>query len=192
MQNSISKTLWGIVFIILGIGFAGKALGFFDFNPFFIGWWTMFILVPSGIGLLTPGKRLSSFVGFVTGMACLALVNSWIQWDLLIRLWIPFLFIVLGLNIIKKGVLISPKIKPNDAIFSNENRPKENQTKENQTSENQTAENIKVDINIKTNKDNSWNKDIYIYHNNDFKQKTDTNGTNDSTSNTYSENRKNE
>jgi len=44
MKNSMSKALWGVFFVLLGVALAGRAVGVFDFNIYFPGWWTLFII----------------------------------------------------------------------------------------------------------------------------------------------------
>ena len=48
-MNKLTKILWGIVFIAIGIGL--NALEITSINIFFKGWWTLFIIIPCLIGL---------------------------------------------------------------------------------------------------------------------------------------------
>ena len=59
-MNKARPIIWGIAIIALGIIFGGNALGFFDLNIFFDGWWTLFIIIPSLISLITK-KCFTSF-----------------------------------------------------------------------------------------------------------------------------------
>ena len=36
----------GLLFILVGLLYAGSALDLFEFSIFFPGWWTLFIIVP--------------------------------------------------------------------------------------------------------------------------------------------------
>ena len=56
--------IWGIAIIALGVIFGGNALGWFNIDIFFDGWWTLFIIVPSVISLITEKEKLSS-LGFI-------------------------------------------------------------------------------------------------------------------------------
>ena len=44
-MKKISKVLWGIVLISVGVIFALNAFGITDIEIFFDGWWTLFIIV---------------------------------------------------------------------------------------------------------------------------------------------------
>ena len=50
--------IWGIAIIALGVIFGGNAIGLFNFNVFFDGWWTLFIIVPSVISLIFEKEKL--------------------------------------------------------------------------------------------------------------------------------------
>ena len=50
-MKEMKNVLWGMVLIILGLILGGNALGIFDINLFFDGWWTLFIIVPCFINL---------------------------------------------------------------------------------------------------------------------------------------------
>ena len=52
-MKQLRPIIWGIAIIALGILFGGNALGLFSLNVFFDGWWTLFIIVPSFISLIT-------------------------------------------------------------------------------------------------------------------------------------------
>ena len=47
----MSRILWGICFIIIGIIIGTNSFGLTNINIFFDGWWTLFIIVPCFIGL---------------------------------------------------------------------------------------------------------------------------------------------
>ena len=49
-QNMVSK-LAGIALVVVGMIIAGNALGWWNVSLFFRGWWTLFIIIPSVIGL---------------------------------------------------------------------------------------------------------------------------------------------
>ena len=46
MKKTLTNFLWGLFFIIIGIGFLGEALNLWNFELFFPGWWTLFIIIP--------------------------------------------------------------------------------------------------------------------------------------------------
>ena len=96
MKLSGIDLFWGVALVIVGIGFGGEALGLWNFELFFNGWWTLFIIVPSLLNLFESGMKRSNTIGVTIGV--LLLLSSWhvIADDLVM----PILLIVIG------GVLI--------------------------------------------------------------------------------------
>ena len=68
MRSRLSNILWGLFFILIGIGFAGNAFNLWDFNLFFPGWWTLFIIIPCGISILQDGFHSGSCIGLAIGV----------------------------------------------------------------------------------------------------------------------------
>ena len=50
-MNIISKTMWGIVLIIIGVIIGLNSLEITNIDIFFSGWWTLFIIIPCFIGI---------------------------------------------------------------------------------------------------------------------------------------------
>ena len=111
--------IWGIVFIIVGIIFGLKALGIFDFNIFFEGWWTLFIIIPCFIGIIKHESKTGSIIGLIIGIMLLLDVRDVIDTDLFWKLIIPMIFVVIGISMIFKNSIsegIRKEIKHNDRI----------------------------------------------------------------------------
>jgi len=92
----MSKAIWGVFFVLLGVSLAGRAVGVFDFNIFFPGWWTLFIIVPSAIGLVSAENRTASVFGLGIGILLLVSVQNIINWYTFSRLVIALIFVVIG------------------------------------------------------------------------------------------------
>ena len=71
-MKQVRPIVWGIAIIALGVIFGGNALGWFSLNIFFDGWWTLFIIIPSVISLVTEKEKLSS-LGFLAAGVILLL-----------------------------------------------------------------------------------------------------------------------
>jgi predicted membrane protein len=102
MRNKVSNVLWGLFFIIIGVGFAGNALNIWDFHLFFDGWWTLFIIIPCFISMIQSGFGTGSTVGFIIGV--MLLLNY--QVDFRINFWglvIPIILIFIGVRILFQG-----------------------------------------------------------------------------------------
>ena len=66
--------LWGLVLVILGIIFGINATGIVQINIFFPGWWTLFMIVPGLIGIITEsdkaGNGILTLIGFFLLLGC--------------------------------------------------------------------------------------------------------------------------
>ena len=103
MRNKLSNSLWGLFFIVIGIGFAGNIFDLWDFHLFFDGWWTLFIIVPCFISMLQSGFGTGSTIGFIIGV--LLLLNYRI--DLNFSIWeliVPTVLVLIGNRIMFQGV----------------------------------------------------------------------------------------
>ena len=45
-KKTVSSIFWGVLIIALGVILGGNVMGIWDFDVFFPGWWTMFIILP--------------------------------------------------------------------------------------------------------------------------------------------------
>jgi len=105
-----SNILWGTVLIIIGIIFGLNALDITNINIFFNGWWTLFIIVPSFIGLFNEKFKTSNIVGLLIGIFLLLGCNNIIDFNLVWKLIVPVSLIIIGLSFIFKDT-INCKIK---------------------------------------------------------------------------------
>jgi predicted membrane protein len=103
MKSTASKVTWGILFVLLGIALAGRALGILSFNMFFNGWWTLFIIIPCALGLSERGHRTSSMIGLGVGILLLLSAQGVLQWYMFGRVLVAFIFIIIGCSIMLRG-----------------------------------------------------------------------------------------
>ncbi len=99
-RNRTSNILWGIAFIIIGIGFAGKAFDMWDFNLFFDGWWSLLIIIPCGISIIQNGPRSGNIVGLIIGLILLLVAQDIIRWSTIGNLIVPLILVIIGLGFI--------------------------------------------------------------------------------------------
>ena len=99
MKNRVSNVLWGLVLILIGIGYAGGNLGFWDFHIFFKGWWTLFILVPCAINLMQHGPNGGNIAGLCVGIALLLAAQDVLEFSTIRKLLVPAILILIGLSI---------------------------------------------------------------------------------------------
>ncbi len=104
MRLKMSNFIWGIIFILVGVGFAGNAFNFWDFDLFFDGWWTLFIIVPCAVSLVKNGFRVSNLAGLLIGILLLLSSRGFIETQVLGKLIVPFIFVLIGINLVFKNL----------------------------------------------------------------------------------------
>ena len=94
-----NKRLWGIILIVFGLILGLNALNITNINIFFDGWWTLFIIVPSFIDLLSDKEnKTSNIIGLCIGVALLLSAQNIINFELILKLIIPFVLIIIGIS----------------------------------------------------------------------------------------------
>lgn len=126
MKPKISNLLWGLLFIILGIGFAGNAFHLWRFTIFFRGWWTLFIIIPCFASILENRPNTGNVIGLAIGLMLLLVSQDIVPGDLIGKLLIPIVLIIIGLGIIFSNSFHwnfgnKEKEGPTDAQFRNTN-----------------------------------------------------------------------
>ena len=96
--------IWGIAIIALGLIFGGNALGLFELNIFFDGWWTLFIIIPSLISLFTEKDKLASLGFLAVGIILLLAAQNVLTYDIAWKVILAVFLVIAGLAIIIKGV----------------------------------------------------------------------------------------
>ncbi len=64
--------IWGIVIVALGILWGLKVANILNYSMFFDGWWTLFIIIPSIIGLVTEKDKKGSLTCLAVGVVLFA------------------------------------------------------------------------------------------------------------------------
>lgn len=109
-MKKINNVLWGIILIIIGIIFALNSLEITNINLFFKGWWTLFIIIPSLIDVVSKESKTGSIIGLVIGVALLFACRGLIDFTLVLKLIVPVIIIIFGLSLIFKDS-INKKVK---------------------------------------------------------------------------------
>lgn len=123
-MKKFGNVLWGIVLISIGLIMGGNALGITNINIFFDGWWTLFIIIPSFIGLFNDDDKIGNVIGLLIGVALLLGCQNILNFDLIWKLTLPTILVIIGLSIVFKDIIggkVSSEIKR-----LNENRSGEN------------------------------------------------------------------
>ncbi|MFA9463563.1 MAG: LiaF domain-containing protein [Velocimicrobium sp.] len=99
MKPRISNLIWGLLFVILGIGFAGNAFGYWNFTLFFAGWWTLFIIVPCLVSIIQDGPNTGTIIGLLIGLMLLLTRQNIVDGELIGKLIVPIIFVIIGFAI---------------------------------------------------------------------------------------------
>ena len=95
MYNKNRRFL-GYVFILAGALFLVDRLGFIEFNLFFDGWWTLFLIIPALYSMSRSGITLGNSVLLAIGAVLLFDQRGWNLRGYLL----PGFLIVLGLGLV--------------------------------------------------------------------------------------------
>lgn len=107
-----AKTIiWGVAIMALGIIFGGSALGLFTLNVFFDGWWTLFIIIPSAISLITEKEKLASLGFLATGIILLLAAQNVFGYDVAWKVILAVFLVIAGLTLIIKNTCHSKNDK---------------------------------------------------------------------------------
>lgn len=109
MRNTVGNILWGLAFIIVGLGFAGNAFGFWNFELFFNGWWTLFIIVPCAISIIQSGPGMGNLIGLCIGSMFMLSAQGFIRNVNVGALIVPVILIIIGLKFIFRNNVIKGK-----------------------------------------------------------------------------------
>lgn len=101
MRNGKTIIL-GIIITIIGVIFLGNNLDCWNVDVFFDGWWTLFIIIPSLIGLFKRETFTQSLIGLIIGALFLSASQDIIEWQLIGKIIIPSLIIIFGLTLMFK------------------------------------------------------------------------------------------
>ena len=123
MRKKVSSVLWGIVFIAVGALFALNALNITDINIFFDGWWTLFIIIPSVVGLITERDKTGNLIGIAIGVFLLLCCRDILSFSMLWKLLIPAVIIIIGLKMIFSALLGNKANDILEKLKTNGNKP---------------------------------------------------------------------
>ena len=103
-MNKVKNILWGAVLVIVGLLLVLDVLNVITFDLFFKGWWTLIIIVPCAIGLITDREKTGNLIGVLIGVALLLASRDIIPFELLWKLALPVAVVIIGAVIIFKAI----------------------------------------------------------------------------------------
>ena len=110
-MKQVRPIIWGIAIVALGVIFGGNAIGLFNFDVFFDVWWTLFIIVPSAVSLITEKERLQSLAFLGAGIIMLLAAQHVFEWDVAWKAILALFLILIGLSIIFRSIFHSKNDK---------------------------------------------------------------------------------
>ena len=108
MKKQWTRISLGLILILAGVGYAGSVLGFWRFDLFFDGWWTLFLIVPCLFSILDKGFEAGNLLGLAIGVMLLLSAQGFVRMQTIIRLSIPLILVCIGL-----GLVIRPRYNRN-------------------------------------------------------------------------------
>lgn len=102
MKRNIAPLLFGVLFLLAGFGYIVSLIFNFSFDIFFDGWWTLFIIVPAFVSILSNGPRSFNIGALFIGVLFLLTQLDIIDSRYLGSLIIAILIIVAGIALISR------------------------------------------------------------------------------------------
>ncbi len=103
-MGKVSNILWGLALVIGGVVLALNALDITNINIFFDGWWTLFIIVPSFIGLFSKREKTGNLVSIAIGVFLLLCCQDILSFAMLWKLLVPAIIVLIGLKMVFTGL----------------------------------------------------------------------------------------
>ncbi len=97
-----TNILWGIVLILLGVFIGLNRFNLINVKLLFDGWWTLFIIIPSFIGIFDKNGRIFSIFLFIIGILLLLNARDIIEYKYISKLILPVILVLIGLKVLFK------------------------------------------------------------------------------------------
>lgn len=123
-MKKAGSVIWGILLIAAGVIFALNALNIADIDIFFKGWWTLFIIVPCGIGLFTEREKTGNIIGIAIGIFLLLCCQDILSFSMLWKLLVPVIIVIIGLKMVLTGLFGNKANEIISKMKQNGNNPK--------------------------------------------------------------------
>jgi len=103
-MKKFKGVVWGIILVAIGALWCLDVVGLINFTLFFDGWWTLIIIVPSFIDLITEKDKTGSIIGLAIGVLLLLACQNIIDFGMILRLAVPIIIVAIGISIIFKNI----------------------------------------------------------------------------------------
>lgn len=110
------RLLWGLILIVFGVCVLLNRLDVTDFNIFFDGWWTLFIIVPCTVNLFTEKNKFGSLICIAIGVFLLLCAQNVIEYSLFWKFFGPAIIVIIGLKMVFSGLFSRKMHKESDDV----------------------------------------------------------------------------
>ena len=119
-MKNVKRIIIGILIIAVGVLLLLKRLDIIEsFNIFLEGWWTLFIIIPAALGLISDDDKTGNLIFLTIGVLLLLAARDIIDFDLIWKLIVPIFLIYIGLTIIFKDTFKNKLKKDIEKVDTN-------------------------------------------------------------------------
>lgn len=99
-MKNIKRAIWGLIFIAAAVVIALNSFNIINFDIFFDGWWTLFIIVPSLSSLITDNDKIGALFGLGIGVFLLLCAQDILSFDMFWKLLLPGIIAYIGIKML--------------------------------------------------------------------------------------------
>lgn len=103
-MKQLNRILLGIALVALGVILALNLFGITDVEIFFDGWWTLFLILPAFVGILTEREKTWNLILLLFGILLLLNAQDILDFDAVWKLVLIACLILFGLRMVCKGM----------------------------------------------------------------------------------------
>lgn len=103
-MKRINSIIWGLALLAVSAVLILNAFEITSIEIFFDGWWTLFIIVPSLVGLFNGHDKTANIIGLFIGTFLLLACQNILDFDILWKLIVPVIIAVIGIKMILGGI----------------------------------------------------------------------------------------
>lgn len=138
-MKRINSIVWGLALLAVSAVLILNAFEITSIEIFFDGWWTLFIIVPSLVGLFNGHDKTANIIGLLIGTFLFLACQNIIDFDNMWKLIAPVIIAVIGIKMIFGGIGINrgfiksieakgDDIKTASAVFTGQDIVVDNET----------------------------------------------------------------
>lgn len=126
-MKRVNQIIWGIIFIGVGVLLCLNIFDILSFSLFFEGWWTLLIIIPAAVSLITGNDKTGSLIWLAVGVLLLLFCRDIIRFEMIWKLALPIIIVLIGIKMLvgnrasRAGEVIVQRIKNTDGKISNGN-----------------------------------------------------------------------